>query len=466
MDLLLLAIGIASVVGIVWFIRDRSRDAARDALIVWGALGPFDSGTQSARAMTAASQAVMRKKPSEKLRRSFDEHKSAFEESPEEWADSQRQAAAAVERKHKPLIKKAQMILAEDAFNDLFGDLGYQANFTTNAEGQPSMGIIQTKTDEQIAKEREESDRTIAMISGRALKSKNTVAGKALCTFVESLAQTRDDFLTEEELALGSVYLELLAFSSNDETLKDDGANLVRTFTTLLIEDDLEFNTENGWRTFPGNRELLFKKLKESRLINRKGRITDDTIREARMRDAEDYWNLKEKHLQFLESLENIDFKSASTADIYDLRAQIFDLIVEMHHLGRPTKVMLANAEKAYSSILRLLVDKAGDDLAELQVVKAAIEEDEASRQLFSTELSNLLKHFPSEIRKEDFSALLLKSEIEEFRIFLNDNNFQSFIEQVRPILGDMLFNASSNPVIADEIPNLEQKVSLLKRVE
>lgn len=40
---------IGFVLGIALYIKKKSRDAARDALVIWGALGPFESETESAR---------------------------------------------------------------------------------------------------------------------------------------------------------------------------------------------------------------------------------------------------------------------------------------------------------------------------------------------------------------------------------------------------------------------------------
>lgn len=464
MELTLIVIGIGVVIGIVSYIRHKSRDAARDAFIIWGALGPFESGTESARALTAASKVVLGE-PEEKLRQSFEEHKTAFDESPEEWEDTRRRGAEALERRHEKYLAKARMIVAEDAFNELSSnlDLGYRANFTTTEDGQVNMGVVRTKPEEQIAEEREERDRKIVTTLGIGLKSKETNAGKELYYFVRELAKNRDDFSTDEDVAVGSVFLTLLLSDLDDESLTENDANLLQTFTTLSIEDDLENDEVEEWRSYPGNREVCYKKIKETKLIEQNEAITADAIHEARKRDAEDYWALKGKFLKFNNTFISVDFETASKGYILDLRESLSDLIFEMYSVGQPSKVMLPMAERAYKAIVRLLKDNAASNEAEREVIEEATKKDEENRRIFSTELSNLIHHCPSTFREKDFAVLLLQSELEEFENFVNFENYRSIIQRILPVLEQIIIEASAKSALADEIPDLERKSQLLK---
>lgn len=471
MNLTLIGIGavgtVGIVIGIVSYIKNKSRDAARDALVIWGALGPFESGTESARAFKAASRVILGE-PEEKLRRSFEEHKIAFDESPEEWEDSQRRAAAALERRHEPYLKKARMVLAEDAFNELASDfdLGYRANFTTTNDGRVDMGIVQTKPDGQIEKEREERDENIVTTVGIGLKSKKTSAGKELYDFVKELAKNRDDFSTDEDIAVGSVFLKLLTSDLDDEALTEHDSELIRRFTTLLIEDDLENNKVDDWRAYPGNRELLYQKIKGTKLIDQNEAITKEAIYEARKRDAEDYWALKEKFLAFDSEVTTTDFKTASKGYIFDLRESLSKLIFEMYKLGRPTKVMLPMAEKAYDEVIGSLKDNASSNETQLQALEEAAEKDEENRRIHSTELSNLIHHFPSNFREQDFAVLLLKSELEEFYNFMDIGSYKPLTQRALPAIEKIISKASEKSALADEIPGLAEKSQLIKKLK
>ena len=461
---ILLLIGLIAAGGYGAYIT-KSRDKARDALVVWGALGPFEDASESARALAAASKAVLGE-PGEKLRQSFQEHKIAFDDAPDEWADSQKRAAAAVERKHERYIAKARVLLDEDAFNALFQDLVYEADFTTTPDGQVNMGVVQTKSDDQIQKEREERDTQIVTALGKALKAKKKKPGQELYAYVKSLAEFRDDFLTDEDVAVGSVYLQLLTPNLDDETLSEGDANIVRTFRTLSIEDDLENDTQEDWSAYPGNRELCFKKVMETKLIAKNKDITAADVREAHESDAQEYWKLKERFLTFQKQFSDFDFEIASKKDILDLREWLSDLMWEMYGLGAPAEVMLSMAEKAYMAVVSLLEENAKFNEAELAAINEAIAKDQEHRRKFATELSNLVQHCPPKFTTYDFAVLLLKSKLDEFEIFVEDENYRSPVERVLPIMKSILSDASGKETLSHEIPDMERKVGLLQKIK
>ena len=70
-------------------------EMARQALPVWAAQGPFESGAESAAAMRRAWLAVSGPDQTEKMADAIRQHEEEFEADPEDWEETRRAAADA-----------------------------------------------------------------------------------------------------------------------------------------------------------------------------------------------------------------------------------------------------------------------------------------------------------------------------------------------------------------------------------
>lgn len=463
MGLLLVLIGILALAAIAVYIRNRSRYSARDVIIVWAALGPFESATESARALAAATKAVLGE-PGEKLRESFHEHKISFADSPEEWAENQRLGAAAVQKRHEKYIATARELLAEQAFNELLQDAGYQKNLTATADAPRNIGSEQPKIDEQDDNDPEEGNRRLCVATGEWLKSKETKSGRKLYDFVRSIAEARDDFATDEDYAVGKIFFFLSTTKADDERLTDKAADLITKFTMLSIEEELDNNKPEKWkwRAYAGNREKCYMKVSESNLIDESDAITADAIREAKARDAEAYWDIKDRFLRFQKAISESDFDTKSRADILNLREWLGDLIYDMYSLGSPAQAMMPLAQNLYDSIVEFLEEDAKHDVDKLEKVRAAKVQGHENRRIYSTELVNLILLAPAAFQEKEIAVLLLTSELREFRIFIAQQEFAPLVDKIIPEVEKILLKASEYQSVGSEIPNLDEKADLV----
>lgn len=112
----------AVAIGVVFVLRRRLKshafkqgaDIARQVFPVWAALGPFESGKQSATAMRHAALAVLGNEGAELMAEAFIQHIAAYDSRPTDWEQTRQQAARSLGPDNKKFVSIARALAATD----------------------------------------------------------------------------------------------------------------------------------------------------------------------------------------------------------------------------------------------------------------------------------------------------------------------------------------------------------------
>ena len=117
--------------------RKMASNAARQVFPVWAVQGPFASGTESAAAMGNAYLAVFGAEQAAKMADSIEQHRIAFDNDPETWEKTRREAAEIADPDARAL---AEGIAAAEHLNkDILEDRGRRLEFTKLPDGSTQL---------------------------------------------------------------------------------------------------------------------------------------------------------------------------------------------------------------------------------------------------------------------------------------------------------------------------------------
>lgn len=184
--LLLLTIGIFFV---FWKInRSRSRtagiDKAKMAFQVWGLLGPFMSGKESASAMRKAYMAVLGAACLDINESLFAQHEISFNNSPEQWEETR---LAGIEIATSEAITIAEKVKANDGINEFFGDTGHEFELVRQPDGNLIQQDRRIWSDEEIEKKTKQSGQALSAGIGSGLLNDPSKESQVLIQFLQDI---------------------------------------------------------------------------------------------------------------------------------------------------------------------------------------------------------------------------------------------------------------------------------------
>jgi hypothetical protein len=114
--------------------RKMASNAAKQVFPVWALQGPFASGADSAPAMRNAWLAVLGAEQTAKMAASIEQHRTAYDNDPEAWEETRREAAEEAGSHARTL---AEGIAAAERLNkDILESGGHRVEFTKLSDGR------------------------------------------------------------------------------------------------------------------------------------------------------------------------------------------------------------------------------------------------------------------------------------------------------------------------------------------
>ena len=146
----IVVIGIALAVWLRSHAVNQASDLAKQIFPVWAALGPFNSGAESAAAMRNAYLAVFGANQTEEMADAIEGHETAYDADPETWEETRR---TALKGASSDALTLAEGIAAAEGLNkSLLEDGGHRLEFTKLSDGSTGLAYKQTWSDEDIEK--------------------------------------------------------------------------------------------------------------------------------------------------------------------------------------------------------------------------------------------------------------------------------------------------------------------------
>lgn len=238
---------IAAGVILLWFLWRRyivhlASKTAQNIFPVWAGQGPFENGTESARAFKAAYTTVLGPEKAAEFQEAIEKHRIAYDRDPEAWENIRNQSL----RKSKEIddyVTMAKGLASLDSINEeLFADIGYRLEAVTNDSGRIDLARKQIWSDEEIKKRREEDNKTIINALGEGLLNSERDAAKKLLNFIVSIYRSAHERDPETAYEIGSTLLKGMTYSDEnpDEEISKDFRRLYDEYST---DNDEEQNT-------------------------------------------------------------------------------------------------------------------------------------------------------------------------------------------------------------------------------
>jgi len=216
MDNILIVLGgIAAGSFILWilwrqYIYRQVSKMAKKIFPVWAGQGPFENGTESARAMKAAYAAVLGPEKAAEAQESINEHQIIYDQDPDTWENLRKESLQA-SREINDYITIAEGLAAMESINkDILEGGGHRLETVTNENGGTDFVYKKIWSDEEIKKHEEETNDAILIGLGETLINTDTPEAQALLGFIVSIYSAAHEKEPETAKDIGNIFLNCI----------------------------------------------------------------------------------------------------------------------------------------------------------------------------------------------------------------------------------------------------------------